>query len=279
MIPRQSAVTSSPFRLCSLRCLLFHSFCPLLFALVSLQAARAADEQPWRTIPLVQDGKVAEGWAHIGWGQMTPVDGALRTDCDERGMGLLVYTREKLGNCQVRVVYRPQDEKSNAGVFVRMDEGILGWVGKPSVAVRREANGKLSAAMLDKLKAASEAEEGVWYAVHHGFEVQIMDTSDAAHRTGAVYSLATAEAAPPAKPGEWRTMIITLQETKIDVSLGGKPVAKFDSAAKDLPPRKQWHEPKRDAARPASGYIGLQNHDPGDVVFFKEVAVRPLPGK
>jgi hypothetical protein len=29
---------------------------------------------------------------------------------------------------------------------------------------------------------------------------------------------------------------------------------------------------------PVSGtaYIGLQNHDPGDVVYFKEVSVRPL---
>jgi len=24
------------------------------------------------------------------------------------------------------------------------------------------------------------------------------------------------------------------------------------------------------------GYIGLQTHDPGDTVFFKEVSVRPL---
>ena len=30
--------------------------------------------------------------------------------------------------------------------------------------------------------------------------------------------------------------------------------------------------------RPATGYIGLQNHDPGDVVWFKEISVRPLPG-
>ena len=33
-----------------------------------------------------------------------------------------------------------------------------------------------------------------------------------------------------------------------------------------------------EAKRPLAGYIGLQNHDPGDVVFFKEVSVRPLPG-
>jgi hypothetical protein len=257
-----------------------HAALQLLVALgVALPAADGAEE-PWRTIPLVEKGNIAEGWAHIGWGQMTPVDQSLRTDCDERGMGLLVYTKEKLGDCQIRVVYRPQDAKSNAGVFIRMDDGILDWIGKPSVAVKREPGGKLAPGMLDKLKAASEAEEGVWYAVHHGYEVQIMDSADAAHRTGAIYSLSTAAAAPaPAKPDAWRTMIITLDGTQVRVELDGKEVTRFDSAAKDNPPRRNWTEPKREAIRPARGYFGLQNHDPGDVVYFQEVSVRPLPRK
>jgi hypothetical protein len=29
--------------------------------------------------------------------------------------------------------------------------------------------------------------------------------------------------------------------------------------------------------RPEVGYIGLQTHDPGDVVYFKDVSVRPMP--
>jgi hypothetical protein len=239
----------------------------------------AADEAPWKPIPLIVEGKVAEGWAHIGWGQMTPVNGSLRTDCDERGMGLLVYTKEKLGDCQIRVVYRPQNAKSNAGVFIRMDDGILEWIGKPSVAVRREASGKLAPGMLEKLKAASEAEEGVWYAVHHGYEVQIMDSADAAHRTGAIYSLSTAAAVPPAAPDAWRTMIITLDGAQVRVALDDKEVTRFDSAAQDLPARKNWTEPKREAARPTRGYFGLQNHDPGDVVYFHEISVRPLARK
>lgn len=35
-------------------------------------------------------------------------------------------------------------------------------------------------------------------------------------------------------------------------------------------------EPIREIKRPTTGHIGLQNHDPGDVVWFKEVSVRPL---
>ncbi len=34
---------------------------------------------------------------------------------------------------------------------------------------------------------------------------------------------------------------------------------------------------KREPKRPLKGYIGLQNHDPGDVVWFKEINVRPIP--
>ena len=52
-------------------------------------------------------------------------DGALRTDCDDRGMGLLVYTPEKFGDCQIRVVFRSKEAKSNAGVFVRIATAFL----------------------------------------------------------------------------------------------------------------------------------------------------------
>ena len=72
-------------------------------------------------------------------------------------------------------------------------------------------------------------------------------------------------------------MIITLAGERIFVDLDGKRVASFDPTRPDLPPRKQWHEPKREPKRPEAGYLGLQNHDPGDVVWFKEVSVRPLP--
>jgi len=54
----------------------------------------------------------------------------------------------------------------------------------------------------------------------------------------------------------------------------GDRASAFNPRASDLPPRKQWHEPKREPKRPVEGYLGLQNHDPGDVVWFKEVSVR-----
>jgi hypothetical protein len=71
-------------------------------------------------------------------------------------------------------------------------------------------------------------------------------------------------------------MIITLDGNRVLVDIDGKRVTTFDPAGKDVPAARQWFEPKREPRRPTKGYLGLQNHDPGDVVYFKEVSVRPL---
>jgi len=243
---------------------------------VMLVGSISAAEDDWRSLPLVENGKIAADCKHVGFGKLVVDGDAVRTECDERGLGLAVWTKEKLGNCQIRVVFRTKDERSNAGVIVRLDDGVLDWVGKDSPAVSRDREGKLSAEMINRMKDASEKEQGAWYAVHHGYEVQICDTGDAMHRTGAIYSLAGAAAVDKAKPGQWRTMIITLDGNLVKVELDGKLLAMFDPASKDVPPRKIWHEPKREHPRPQAGYIGLQTHDPGDVVWFKEVSVKPL---
>lgn len=253
---------------------------PVYLCLAAVFAVAASvHAAEWRALPLVKDGRVASEWQHVGWGKMVVEGEALRTEPDERGLGLLVYTKERFGDCQLRIVYRPVDNRDNAGVHIRMDDGILKRIGRDSIAVKRDAKGKLSPEMLARMEQASEQESGAWYAVHHGFEVQIMDSGDAFHRTGSIYSYASAAALPTTAAGQWRTMIITLQGTVVTVELDGKPLTRLDSAAKDLPPRKRWSEPKREAVRPTHGYIGLQTHDPGDHVYFKEVSVRPLPAR
>ena len=228
----------------------------------------------WRALPLIKDGKVAPGWTQIGWGGFEVDDGALRTAPDARGLGLLVYRPERLGNCQVRVVFKASSAKANAGVYVRLSDGIFEQIGRPGAAFDR-STGKISKPSMEQMKLSAEREEGSWFAVHHGYEVQIADSGDAFHRTGAIYSLARSSAEP--RPREWRTMIITLEGERILVDLDGKRVTEFDPASPAVPARKTWTEPKREPRRPVIGYLGLQNHDPGDLVWFKEVSVRPLP--
>jgi len=97
-------------------------------------------------------------------------------------------------------------------------------------------------------------------------------------RTGAVYSLAPSAAAIDKPAHAWKTMLITLDGPRVLVDVGGRRLTAFDPAAKDIPDQSEWYEPKREPKRPTFGYIGLQNHDPGDVVYFKEVSVQPLEG-
>lgn len=255
---------------------------PLAAAQEAPQQAKGKNNSNWKPLPLIakKGNKIAPAWKQVDWGGFTVDQGALRTAPDPHGMGLLVYTRAKFGDCQIRIVYRSEKPHSNSGILIRIDDGILDRIGEKTEGVEREKDGSLSPPMVSRMKASSEKQIGAWYAVHHGFEVQIADSGDEWHRTGAIYSLASAEPLPPASSGNsWRTMIITLEGDRVTVDVDGKTVSKFDSAAPNLPARKSWSEPIREFKRPTHGYIGLQNHDPGDIVWFKEVAIRNLPPK
>jgi Domain of Unknown Function (DUF1080) len=208
-----------------------------VLAVTSEIPAQEAGTAGWR--PLF-DGKDLDGWEHVGPGKMVVEDGVIRT---EGGMGLLWYTREKFGNCTIRIVYKTTDKASNSGVFIRV----------------------------------ADRPKDEWYAVHHGYEVQICDGADEFHRTGAIYSLSKAKASP-ARVGQWNTMEITLEGRRVVITLDGVEVQDFDPETAAIPERKKSYEPER-GPRPESGYIGLQNHDDvakGKQVYFKEVSVRPL---
>ena len=255
-------------------------FYSLLLAAGQDSGARDSNKQGgWKILPLVVNGKIDPAWKQVDWGGFIVDQGVARTQPDPRGMGLLVYTASTLGDCQIRVTYRSEKPHSNSGVLIRIDEGILKKIGEKTNGVEREKDGNLSPPMVSRMKNSSEQQAGAWYAVHHGFEVQIEDSGDEWHRTGSIYSLAQAEPLPPAPAFGWRTMIITLEGDRVTVEVDGKTVTKFDSASPGLPARKTWSEPIREITRPSHGFIGLQNHDPGDLVWFKEVAVRNLTGK
>ncbi len=148
----------------------------------------ADSSKGWRTL---FDGKSLDGWEHIGPGEMVLENGTIRT---EGGMGLLWYTKEKFGDCVIRVVYKTGDRRANSGVFVRIAD-------KP---------------------------KDPWYAVHHGYEIQISDSDDDFHGTGAVYSLSKAMARPAKPAGDWNTLEITLKGEEIIVGLNGGEVNHFD---------------------------------------------------
>jgi hypothetical protein len=155
-------------------------------------------------------------------------------------MGLLWYTRERLGDCVLRIVYRVLKDGSNSGIFIRV----------------------------------AEPPPDPMYAVHHGYEVQILDSETSPfHRTGAIYSLAPATVAAMRPTGEWNEMDIRMRGERVDIRLNGVEVTHFDPQL-PVPPRQHGWEPQL-GPRPTKGFIGLQNHG-GDEseVFFKDVLVQ-----
>jgi hypothetical protein len=197
----------------------------------------AAPAQNW--IQLF-DGKDLNGWKHVGPGDMTVENGLIHT---HGGMGLLYWTGGTIGNCVLRVVYKMRDQNDNSGVYVRIP---------------------------------IEPREP-WMPVYYGYEVQIDNIAkgeDEYHITGTLYSL-TKPLARPGKPGpEWNTMDITLDGPHTIVTVNGVKVTDY-TEGQPVPPKKLSYEPER-GRRPEFGFFGLQNHSNNDIVFFKEVAIRPL---
>jgi hypothetical protein len=69
-------------------------------------------------------------------------------------------------------------------------------------------------------------------------------------------------------------MEITLNGPRTIVFVNGQKVTDYKEGD-PVPKRAFDFEPYR-GRRPNSGYIGLQNHGEGDIVYFKELAVKPL---
>lgn len=226
-------------------CLLFVTLTTLAFgsddpnSRINWISLQKAEPTQWRQL---FNGKDLTGWKHVGPGSMSVEEGLIR---GHGGMGLLYWAGEKFGNCTIRVVFRMQLENSNSGVFIRIP-----------------------------LEPREE-----WMPIHYGIEVQIdnkpeLSDEDDYHYTGMLYSL-TKPLAKTGKPGpQWNTMDITMDGLKTSVVLNGTKVMEY-TEGDPVPDRKFDFEPIR-GPRPEYGYIGLQNHGDKDVVYFKEIAVKPL---
>lgn len=222
----------------------FNIVSPVVVFSLSLIALTAGD---WVQL---FNGKDLDGWKHVGPGRIYVEDGVMKT---EGGMGLLWYTRERFGNCTLRVVFKTTTRQDNSGVFIR--------IGKEP--------------------------ETPWDAVHSGYEVQILESwpeethersehqttfGDQWHTTGAIYSISKAEKFPQKPPGEWNTLEILLDGPQTTVLLNGERVTEYVEGD-PVPDREHDYEPIR-GRRPNEGYIGIQNHHKPAEVHFREVSVK-----
>jgi hypothetical protein len=86
----------------------------VLLALIATAGISIGSAQPGEWTQLWY-GRDLRGWEHIGYGRFVVDDGVLKTDGVDRTLGLLYY-KEKVGNCVLRIVYKEIGERSNSGL-------------------------------------------------------------------------------------------------------------------------------------------------------------------
>jgi len=206
-----------------------------IFALILVALALHAETKLF-------NGKDLDGWKAIGRDQsattmagFTVKDGLLETTT---GKGLLWYTKRKIGNTTIKVVYKMSNDQGNSGVFIRIP-----------------------------IEPQNEDD-----AINKGIEVQIDNRDDDWHSTGVLYSMTKALARPYKPAGEWNTMEIKLEGLRTIVKVNGVLVTDYDGTS-PVPEKKKSFEPDR-GPRPAEGYIAIQHHDENCVISFKEISIK-----
>ncbi|RVX39868.1 type 1 glutamine amidotransferase [Nonomuraea polychroma] len=103
-------------------------------------------------------------------------------------------------------------------------------------------------------------------ALNTGYEVQIDATDTTDKTTGAIYGFKAADiAARDAAlnpPGQWNTYELLVEGERLQVFLNGTKINDFTNT-----------DPVRSLQQ---GYIGIQNHGPGDVVSFRNIRIKEL---
>ena len=190
------------------------------------------------------NGKNLDGWTrlprHAGEADHAPgfkiANGMLISDPDAPEDDIW-YTREKIGNATIRVVYKVDTEKANSGIFIRIPE-------------------------------APKSEDD---AINKGIEVQIDQSDDDWHCTGVLYSMTKAKARPSKPVGEWNTLEIQMRGPRTTVKLNGVEITDYDGVT-PVPEKVKVYEPDR-GRRPDTGYIAVQHHGGKGVVTFKEITL------
>jgi hypothetical protein len=209
-----------------------------LLILLAAGSACAAEQQLF-------NGKDLTGWARIPRHEGAPADqkpgfevrDSLLVSLPDAPEDDLWYTRSKIGNATLRVVYKVSAPKANSGVFTRIP-----------------------------IEPKSEDD-----AINKGIEVQIDESGDDYHCTGVLYSMTQAKARPYKPAGEWNTLEIAMQGPRTIVKLNGVLVTDYDGKS-PVPPKKGQYEPER-GPRPDTGYIAIQHHGGDATVWFKEIVL------
>jgi len=99
-----------------------------------------------------------------------------------------------------------------------------------------------------------------------GFECQVNTTHSDRKKTGGLYNVQDVMDNAPSKDGEWFNYYIKVEGKHVIIKIDGKTTV-------------DWSQPENWAMggrKIGQGTIALQGHDPKSLVYFKNIAIKPL---
>lgn len=104
----------------------------------------------------------------------------------------------------------------------------------------------------------------------HGFEVQVNNSQSDWRRTGSLYDIVDIRE-HYAKDNEWYTEYIKVVDNRVIIKVND--IVVVDYTQPENPVREEGDRQHRVVK---SGTFAFQAHDPGSVIFYKDIMVRPL---
>jgi len=101
-----------------------------------------------------------------------------------------------------------------------------------------------------------------------GYEVQVNNSHGDWRRTGSLYGIKDIKETY-VKDNEWYEEYIMVKGKDITIKINGKTVVEFTEP-------EEMGRKNAGGRAISSGTFALQGHDPGSVVFYKDIKVRPL---
>jgi hypothetical protein len=113
----------------------------------------------------------------------------------------------------------------------------------------------------------TEYQETDWPA--KGYEAQVNNSQEDPRRTGSLYAVVDKDTTP-VDDGEWFEYEITVRGKQITLKVNGEITV--DYTEPENPPQPDGMRDRR----LSSGTIALQAHDPGSVVRYRNIRIKPL---
>lgn len=104
----------------------------------------------------------------------------------------------------------------------------------------------------------------------HGYEAQVNNSHEDWRRTGSLYAVEDIRESP-VDDNEWFEYHIMVRDKQITLQVNGETTVDYTEPPD--PPRL----PDMRERKLSRGTIALQAHDPGSVVYYRNIRIKPLP--